>query len=132
MNIITIRQFQREFYKHLDELPLVVTKNGEPYLKIMDVTTSKDNVTTISDKTEHVATSTPGENKKRQVLSPLGSKKEAPTPPVEKKGSQSKGIEISTKKKLSTLGVPRICKTHKLSFCSICGDSSNNRKWKNL
>lgn len=48
MKTITIRQLQREFYTHISDLPLVVTKGGKPYLRIEsvgDVVTSRDNPT---------------------------------------------------------------------------------------
>ena len=47
----TIRHFSRNFYSCLEELPVIVTKHGKPYLKI-----ERFNVTTNTTKDEIVTT----------------------------------------------------------------------------
>lgn len=34
MNTVTIKEFQKNLYASIKELPLVITKNGQPFLKV--------------------------------------------------------------------------------------------------
>jgi hypothetical protein len=63
MKEINIRQFNRNLYKELAKLPLVVTRNGKPLFKcvliedvttIPDVTTYKPKIVTTSNKAKVV------------------------------------------------------------------------------
>lgn len=34
MNTVTIKDFQKNLYASIKELPLIITKNGQPFLKV--------------------------------------------------------------------------------------------------
>lgn len=34
MKTISIREFIRNFYRHVQDLPVIVTRRGKPYLKV--------------------------------------------------------------------------------------------------
>jgi len=38
---VNIRSFQRELYKYLEDLPLIVTKRGKPFLKVTKIEREK-------------------------------------------------------------------------------------------
>lgn len=102
-NVVTIREFQRNFYACLQKLPLVVTKNGKPCLKIENVVTI-GNVVTIPPRV--------GEEK-RQVSPPLGS---TLPPSVRKRGTPKiKGPKKSQKK----IMIGEICE-HNLRYHEGC------------
>lgn len=60
MQQYSIRDLSRNTYKIISELPVVITKNGKPYIiiKLIDDVTTLTNVTTPEDvTTPHVTTS---------------------------------------------------------------------------
>lgn len=121
-NVVTIREFQRNFYGCLEKLDevtpggaLVVTKNGKPFIKVTNVVTIDDVVTPLPRV----------EKQKRQVSPPLGTKSSTPPPSVAKEESQKKREVVEKPKNFKTCPHAVIWG---LGVCGKCG--SNERKYK--
>lgn len=124
-NVVTIREFQRNFYDCLRKLPLVVTKNGENFIvvtlcdkNVVRISNNDDVVTSALEEKEDVVTL------KKQVSPPRGSKIDTPPPSMVKEVPVKKESPIKSQK-------IRKC-VHQviwgLGQCGICGPSE--RKYK--
>ena len=62
MKTVSIREFVHNIYGHLDDLPLVITKRGKPYLKVElvgNVATSENVATKVATKLVSLPASSP-------------------------------------------------------------------------